>query len=319
MTRSRLAALALGLALALPGCGKNEPAKGEPDKAKDKGKPDSGGPAPSPSAVTTNPGATPAAGGPAEVRPTDPAQTAAEKFVKEFRDGAVKPDELSPTFLKVVGKPIGPFDADKARGYSTDEAARWLRAVRGGLGADAPNLGLPTGHAQAGVAVFTGTLQPKERGRYRLRLAQDGGAWKLDWFQVANLPADEPRKPQTADEPFQDFAARAFLDAVTDKGVMTPDARVRLVGALLSPRYRTALGADPGNQDKGQGYDYNPGWLKPKLAEVGGGADSYTCAPAGPDVFRVEFTKGGAKTAHTLRLVRGPVAGTWLVDEFAPQ
>jgi hypothetical protein len=315
MTWSRFAALALGLALALPGCGKNEPPKSEPDKAKDKGKPDSGHG--TTQSGTANSGTT--SGAPAEVRPTDPSQTAAEKFVREFRDGAVKPDELSTAFLKVVGKPIGPFDADKARGYSTDEAAAWLRAVRGGLGSDAPNFGIPTGYAQGGVAVFAGTFQPKERGHYRLRLAQDGGAWKLDWLQVANIPADEPRKPQTADEPFQDFAARAFLDAVTDKGVMPPDARVRLVGALLSPRYRTALGADPGNQDKGQGYDYNPGWLKPKMAELGGGADSYTCAPAGPAAFRVEFTKGGAKSGHVLRLVRGPVAGSWLVDEFAPQ
>jgi hypothetical protein len=312
MTRSRLAALALGLALALPGCGKNEPPKTEPDKGKDKGKTDS---APNP-----GPGTTPAPpGGAAEVRPTDPAQTAAEKFVGQFRNDAVKPDDLSPAFLKVVGKPVGPFESDKARGYSADEAAAWFRAVHAGLGKETPNFGIPTGYARAGAAVFTGTLQPEKRGRFRLRLAQEGGAWKLDWFQVAGLPADEPRKPQTADEPFQDFAARAFLDAVTDKGVMTPDTRVRLAGALVSLRYRSAIGADPGNQDRALGYDYNPGWLKPKLAEIGGGAESYTCTPAGPDAFKVEFTKGGAKTTHTLKLVRGPGAAQWLVDEFAPQ
>jgi hypothetical protein len=100
---------------------------------------------------------------------------------------------------------------------------------------------------------------------------------------------------------------------------MTLDARVLLAGALITPRYRAALGADPGNQDKATGYDYNPGWLKTKLPEVGGAAEGYSLTPAGPESFKVELARGGMKKAYTLKLVKGATAGRWQVDEFLPQ
>jgi hypothetical protein len=314
MTRSRYAlGLAVGLALALYGCGKNEPPKAS-DKPADKkdDKPGPGDAAKKPDATAGTPSA-----GPGEVRPTDPAQTAAEKFVKDFRDGTIKTDELSPAFLKVIGLPIGPFESDKARGYSADAAAGWFRAARGGL-ADA-NFGIPTGYAAPGVAVFAGTLQPREKGHYLLRLVRDGAAWKLDWFQVANLAAADPRKPQSPDEPFQDFAARAFIDAVADRGAMTLDARVLLAGALITPKYRAALGADPGNQDKAAGYDYNPGWLKQKLPTLTEPAETFSLMPTGPNAIRVELRKGPATKPLTLELVKGAVPGQWLVDGVLPK
>jgi hypothetical protein len=166
--------------------------------------------------------------------------------------------------------------------------------------------------------VFTGNLQPKEKGHYLLRLVQDGAAWKLDWFQVANLAAD-PRKPQSADEPFQDFAARAFIGAVADRGAMSPDTRVVLAGALITPKYRAAIGADPGNQDKASGYDYNPGWLKQKLPALLEEAEGYTLTPAGPTAVRAELRKGGATKPFTLELVKGTAPGQWLVDGVLPK
>lgn len=314
MTRSRTAlgaaalGLAVGLALALPGCSRPEP-KGSDKKAE-----------------ATTPGDTPApmmsgkpdttTGGPAEVRPTDPAQTAAEKFIKEFRDGAVKVEDMSPAFLKVVGLPLGPFESDRQRGYSADAAAAWLRAVRGGLG-DA-NFGVPTGHAGPGVAVFHGPLQPKEKGHFLVRVVPDGPAWKLDWFQVSNLAADDPRRPQSADEPFQDFAARAFLDAVADRGAMSPDTRVLLAGALITPAYRAEIGADPGNQDKTAGYDYNPGWLKTKLPALAGEAEGYSLTPGGNEV-RAVLRNGGATKPVTLPLVKGAGPGQWQVGPVRPK
>jgi hypothetical protein len=318
MTRSRpaLAALglAVGLALALPGCGKNEPPKPS-DKKDEKPRPDTA-PGSDPSKKPDGTAGTPSAGT-GEVKPTDPAQTAAEKFVKDFRDGTIRTEELSPAFLKVVGLPIGPFESDKARGYSTDAAARWFRDARGGLG-DA-NFGVPTGYAAPGVAVFTGNLQPKEKGHYLLRLVQDGAAWKLDWFQVVNLAATDPRKPQSPDEPFQDFAARAFIGAVADRGAMSADARVVLAGALITPKYRAAVGADPGNQDKAAGYDYNRGWLKQKLPALLDEAEGYTLTPTGPGTVRVALRKGGATKPFTLELVKGTAPGQWLVDGVLPK
>jgi len=310
MTRSRYAlGLAVGLALALSGCGKNEP---KPADKKDEKARTPEPPGADPSKKPDAP-----AGGTGGVKPTDPAQTAAERFVKEIRDGTVKTDELSPAFLKVVGLPLGPFESDRARGYSADAAAGWLRAVRGGLG-DA-NFGIPTGHAGPGVAVFVGTLQPKEKGHFLLRVVQDGGAWKLDWFQAADLAADDPRPPQSADEPFRDFAARAFIGAVADRGAMPLDARVLLAGALITPKCRAAVGADPGNQDKMRGYDFNPGWLKTKLPALTEGADGYSLAPAGPSEVRVVLRKGPATKSLTLELVKGAAPGQWLVDTVLPQ
>lgn len=317
MTRSRTAlgaaalGLAVGLALALPGCSRPGPsaASGKKEEAPKPGDPPSKG-----TPGKTDPGTT---GGAAEVRPTDSAQTAAEKFVKDFRDGAIKAEELSPAFLKVVGLPLGPFEPDKQRGYSTDAAVSWLRAVRGGLG-DA-SFGVPTGHAGAGVAVFHGSLQPKEKGHFLVRVVQDGPAWKLDWFQVSNLAADDPRKPQSADEPFQDFAARAFLDAVADRGAMSPDTRVLLAGALLTPKYRAAVGADPGNQDKMAGYDFNPGWLKTKLPSLTEEAEGYALTPTGGNEVRAVLRKGGATKPFTLELAKGANPGQWLVGGVLPK
>lgn len=312
MTRSRTAlGLAVGLALALAGCAR--PGPKDADKKDEKTK--AGDPSGSDPSGRPDPAAGATAAG--EVKPTDPAQTAAEKFVKDVRDGTVKTENLSPAFLKAVGLPLGPFESDKARGYSADAAAGWLRAVRGGLG-DA-NFGVPTGYAVPGVAVFVGTLQPKEKGHYLLRLVQEGAAWKLDWFQVSGLAAADPRKPQSADEPFQDFAARAFVDAIGDRKAMTEDARVVLAGALITPTYRAAVGADPGNQDKAAGFDYNRGWLKTKLPALTEEADGYTLTPTAPNEVRVELRKGTATKSITLALVKGTAPGQWLVDGVLPR
>src|SRR5689334_22062655 len=104
MIRSTTAVVA-GLVLALAGCGKAGPTKPADDKS---GTPTPGTPTPAPG---TNP-PTPAPAGPVVLRPQDPAQQAAEKFVAELRSASetptLPPDLLaraSPAFLKVIGKP----------------------------------------------------------------------------------------------------------------------------------------------------------------------------------------------------------------------
>ena len=41
--------------------------------------------------------------------------------------------------------------------------------------------------------------------------------------------------------------------------------------------------------------------------------------PADGDTFKIELAKGEAKTAYTLKLVKGATPGEWLVEEFTKQ
>ena len=79
------------------------------------------------------------------------------------------------------------------------------------------------------------------------------------------------------------------------------------------------MGADPGNQDKALGYDYNPGWLKTKLPELTEPAEGYSLTPTGPGAVRVVLRKGPATKPLTLELVRGTAPGQWLVDAVVPK
>lgn len=293
--------LAAWLLLALAGCGgKTNPTTGDVAKGDKKGGDPKAGPG------------TPSPTVPVEVKPKDVAQLAAEAFIRDMQAGTVSPDRLTPGFLKVVGKPLA-FDSDKAAGYSKDEAEKWLKRIGSGL-----TFGIPTGYTLPGVAVFTGTFQgPNKKGRVLLRMAEDGGTWKADWFQLATVAADDPRKPQTADEPFQDFAVAAAVDAVADKDGLPAADRAPLIGGALSPRLRENL-ATPFAQDKEKGYDYNPALLIQKAADLGKGVEKYARTPdAGGTTYKVDATAaGGAKKSYTLKLVKGPTPGVWLVDEF---
>src|SRR5439155_1174880 len=121
------------------GCGKSEPPAAPADKGKEKAPP---GPEPGP-----GPNPTPGPNPPRAAAVDPAAEKAATDFLKAVGDGAAEAAALTPAFLKAVGKPVA-FDADKARGYSTDEAANWLRRVGGGL-----NFGLPDSSARSPDAV----------------------------------------------------------------------------------------------------------------------------------------------------------------------
>jgi len=304
---TRPAVLLAGLVFAFAaGCGKSDPAKLTEKPADSK-----------PVAPTPTPDGPPPVVSvpPTPVDPKGPAQTAAETFVKELRDQTVAVARLSPAFLKVIGKPLL-SDSDKAAGASAGEAQAWLRRA----GAIPTGVGLPNGSATPAAAVFTASFTGATvaDGRVLLRLVPADGGWKVDWFQLGTAKTAEPPKATAPDEPFQEFAAQAFLDALTAGPVVVKDDRVRLLGALLAPPLRAAW-ADPFGGDKDRGYDYSPTKLGAKADELGTGVTAVARTRTGPDAYRVELAKGGAATAYTLKLVRGAAAGEWLVGEFTPQ
>ena len=313
---TRLASLAVML-VALAGCGRGEPPRSEPKAPEDKAQ------APAqPGSASPQPGAPSTSAGPGPISPMDPRQRAVEDFIRDLRaaanPGPVPPpvvERLSPNFLKVIGKPTLTAAA-KAAGYSSDAAADWLGKAGRGL----TSVGIPTGHAGAGAAVFIGSFNNDKvaDGRVLVRLVQAGENWKVDWFQPGSVKETGALKPANADEAFQDFASQAFLDAITAEAMLSADDRAPLLAALLSPRLRQAL-AEPFSQDRERGYDYSRARIAQIINEWGHGTTTYSRTRTAPGQYRVEITREGKPRAYSLKLVKGPGAGEWLVDEFNPQ
>jgi hypothetical protein len=304
---------------ALAGCGKSEP-RGGSKPPEDKGQ------TPAPAQLGKSPtqpgGASSSPTGPGPIGPTDPRQVAAEGFIRDLRaaanPGPVPPpvvERLSLAFLKVIGKPTLTAAA-KTAGYSTDAASDWLGKAGRGLA----SVGIPMGHGANNVAVFIGSFNSDSipDGRILLRLVQEDGSWKVDWFQPGSVRETSPLKPANADEAFQGFAAQAFLDAITGETALPLNDRVPLVAALLSPSLRQSI-AEPFGQDRERGYDYNPARIAQRADEWGHGATAYSRTRTGPGQYRVEITKAGKPRAYSLKLVKGQGPGEWLVDEFAAQ
>jgi len=280
-------AVLLAAAMALAGCGQPPAPTNKDDK---------GGPVPAaapPASIPSGP-----------VAPTDASSVAAEKLVGDLRNTAADPNKLSPAFLKAVGLPALSAE-DKAKGYNPAAAQAWLNRA----GAALTQIGPPAGFTAANSAVFTG---PNGAGRYLVRMSQADGSWKLDWFGLGTVAANEVDQPKTADEAFQDFAVLGFLDAATSTALPRED-RVPLAAALLSTNYRTTqYKAHPGDAD--QGLDYNRATLGNSLDGIGQGATAVRRTRTGADAFRVEITRGGAARTFAVKLVRDP-AGGWAIDD----
>jgi hypothetical protein len=286
------------LALALAGCGGDKPAPTTPEK-----KTDGGGAS---SATPALPAVTP-------LPPSGPADDATTKVASDFLrtvgDGTVTAATMTPAFLKVIGKPLA-FETDQAKGYNPDLAEQWVKRVGGGL-----TFGLPSGTAGGGAAAVSGSYRgPNREGRYLIRLVQEGG-WKVDWFQLSSAPAS-PSPTASGDAVFQQFAAAAFLDVLADKGNKQDD-RVPLLANLLSPELRKEW-ATPFASDTKSGYDYNPGQIALKFAEIGA-VDAYTAGAVADLTVKGELTKAAGKKPFTLKLAKGTGPGQWVVSSFAQQ
>jgi len=307
--------LIVALILSVFGCGKSEPSKSGEVKSGEN-KDDAPVPAP-PGPGTSNPGGPmpPAMPGPALLAPNDPVQQAAEKFVTDLLKASSAPlpedlvDRISPTFLKVIGKPLL-SEADKKAGYSSETAQAWLRRA----GSAMNGVGPPTGYGSPSAAVFVGT-SIGGGPRFLLRMVQTDGGWKAAWFELGTVKTPDVKTTST-DGPYQDFTVLAFLDALSANASSKED-RAALLGGLLSPKLKAAW-AEPFQQDKDRGYDYSPKLLAERLDKLGG-VTGFATTPVEGDTAKIELMKGDAKTAYTLKLVKGAAPGEWLVDEFTKQ
>lgn len=239
------------------------------------------------------------------------ADDAATAFRRDLVTGVAKADALSATFLKAVGKPAQ-LPSDKARGYSTDTAASWLRKV-----GETVNFGPEMKREQAGdVAYLRGALQ--KPGTYSLRLVKEGGAWKVDWLSISSVENGTVTTTPTPEGAALGFAVAAFVELTADVSGMPAEERAVALGAALTPALRTAW-ASPFDQDKNAGLDFNPAALVRKAtAEIGGGTSAYTATRVGdlPE-FTVELTKPAGKKKYTVKLVKGAAPHEWLVSEVA--
>jgi hypothetical protein len=302
------AMLALGLFLALPGCGGGD-TKPTPDNKGDKkdDKKDSKDPgttvAPK---ISIDP---PLPKPPEKLDFNTGVGKEAMDFLGSVRNGPVRAGPLSTGFLKTVGKPVV-FDADKTKGYSESAAEGWLKKV-----------GESTGFApalyskQAGeFAVLKGGLAGKQ-GSYALRMVLEGGAWKVDWLSASSVlvPGAVAVSVNDSEAMAREFAATAVFEAICDKDALGLPERVAVIAGGLTPALRAAW-ADPFAGDKEKGYDYSPKKLEQKIEEIGKGAESLSFTAQG-DAFKVEVAKtGGEKATYILKLTKGTTPGQWLVS-----
>jgi len=264
------------------------------------------------------PGPTPPAPpGPTLLAPNDPIQKVAEGFITDLRAASDKPEpvpaellaRVSPAFLKVIGKPLL-SDADKAAGYSASAASNWLKNT----GAKLVGIGLPTGYGSPTSAVMTGSFG-NGTGRVLIRMTFQGG-WKIDWLSLGSVKADLA-KPTSPDGPDQDFAAMAFLDALTSTA-MPRDERIRLLGGTMSAKLKAAW-AEPFDGDKARGEDYNATKLGLELDKYAKIVTGIRRTPEGADSFKIELPLSGEILSYTMKLTKGAAPGEWLVDEFTKQ
>jgi hypothetical protein len=304
MTRL-IAVCTLGLAalLILPGCGGNKPPSG---KAGDKKEGDN---------ANAKGGSPSDARAPSKVDLDSGVGKDAVVFLKALGESTAKAELLSGGFVKAIGLPAE-LPGDKARGFSAAAAESWMKRIGGAT------FGLPAGFAGPGAAVLWGGFQgPGRKGDYFLRMVNEGGAWKVDYFALTSAASQPTSGPaQGPDGEYQRFTARAIGGLLCDRDAMPKDERAMALAAGLTPALRARL-ADPFGSDKDQGFDYNRGKLILEAERLGGGAESYSTSPqsAATD-FRLDVMKaGGAKTAYLLKLVKGPAPGQWLVESITPQ
>ena len=276
----RLALTALALSFAL-GCGA-APDKKEADPKK-----------PDPKGSTGTP-------------PADDPKAAAQKFATDFF-AAVKakkasPDQLTADFKKLVAPPFGADDA--AKGYSDEIATTYLEKWAA-VTADEPKAELV-----GDVAFAAG--KPGPGGRILMRLAKDGGAWKADWLSNGPPAADPVSLTGGEDTVAVLFAVAAFTDAALRKDYT-------LAAGLMTPAGRTKI-APAFDADLKAGRTYKPSIIKDEIEKAVGKADRAVVTgnnrTGGDATVTLALTGGAAQAELTLKLVKGPKPGVWLVDAF---
>ena len=234
--------------------------------------------------------------------PKAAAQTFATDFFAAVKAKKASPDQLTADFKKLVAPPFGSDDA--AKGYSDEIAATYLEKWAA-VTADAPRAELV-----GDVAFADG--KPGPGGRILMRLAKDGGAWKADWLSNGPPTADPVSLTGGEDTVAVLFAVAAFTDAALKRDYT-------LAAGLMTPAGRTKI-APAFDADLKAGRTYKPSILKDEIEKAVGKADRAAVTgndrTGGDATVTLALTGGAARTELTLKLVKGPKPGVWLVDAF---
>lgn len=235
--------------------------------------------------------------------PADP-KAAAQKFVTDFLT-AVKAqkataDQLTADFKKAVAPPLASDDA--AKGYSDLRAADYL-VKWATVTADEPKVEL------AGDVAFAAG-KPGPGGRLLMRLAKDGGAWKVDWLSNGPTSATDVKLDGGEDTAGVQFTVAAFTDAALKKdyilaaGLVAPDARARMAPPFKADE---ALGFSRSLFQRKVEAEFGPA----DRAVVAGTNRSGTAA-----TVTVDLAAAMTKTALEVKLSKGTKPGAWLVAGF---
>lgn len=309
--------LATGVFLALPGCKPKPPSENNADKKNEPGNPtlninanqtNSTGTDTSNKAVTM----------PAQIEKVSldiGVGKEATDLLASLKNGVVKADQVSSGFVKGIGLPVV-FPADKAKGFSADEAEGLLKRTlaKHGLGP------LATSKQVGNVALFRGIFIG-EPGDISLRMIHEGGAWKVDWLSLSSAKIEGGTlNTSNAETVCQEFTVAAVIGLLTDKDALTKEDRAVILATGLTPALKKKW-AEPLDSDKAEGFDFNRGSLAQKTLAFGAGVESFAFTQQGnTPVYRVEVTRtGGAKAAYLVKLVNGSGPCQYLVDDVVPQ
>jgi hypothetical protein len=236
--------------------------------------------------------------------PADGAVVAAIEFLNSVFEGKADPAKLTPAFKKVVTDPA--IEAEKAQGYSDWAAGLWLKELAGKV--TPGTRGRTTGVAVDPSTVIVTSAPPDggKVGRAVLRMAKVGDRWLVDWVHTAPPGSGVPLTG-SGDQLARTFAATAFLDTA-----LTREARLTEAVLTLAAKSRLA-------PPLGDPIGYNRGVLGVKLANFRGDATGYkgTLGTQTADLVTGTLV-GGAERPFTLKRVKGPNPGEWLVDDFQP-
>lgn len=231
------------------------------------------------------------------------ARQAAETVLKDLGAGKISPDRLTANFKKAIAPP----------GRDTDQFAQgWLEQFRGATYLIGEENQFGDSVAVRGLAKF-----PMKSMAFSFRLVQSPAGYQVDWLHRSERQGAEIKTPAGPELAAAQDAVRNFLDLLLG-------GDVRQVHPLMAPAWRKAL-SPPGPQDQRQGYDYGPGFLDGKLRAWKSDFLAYTLntGDLGPNKGTATFTatmdSGGTKTAYTVRAVKDPTSGDWLVSEFEKQ
>jgi hypothetical protein len=174
---------------------------------------------------------------------TNESLASANEFLKQVKSGKVTADLLTDDFKRVIGEPLTPTEREK--GFSDSAATDWCNRIGSRL-------------QSTNLTYLNDGLYEIDRGT--LKMVNQNGQWKVDWFHAGrSRGAEKLTEPDAGKK----FAVARFADALaTHNYELAIAALSDQAKANLAP----ALGRDVG---------FNRGTLVGKLKSIANSNDGY--------------------------------------------